>query len=355
MRALVGVTVLGLVAAPAHSTDRGAECMSSALRGDLRPAKALLLDVPEAQLSPRERELAAAFRRRFVDRKEEPALPGISPLAGRVVTAYRNYWTRSLLGEAQSAAAETTLAQDLRTAWRDVGETPPGAGDDLLERTRVRLERDGLHALAGRTQPYLELMLWAREDTTRYDVELTDGMQRVEVVFMRDFLVKGWADWATLGHASTGGWAMPQRLFCLGDDYDPRSEKFRVSYLQHEGRHFADYAKFPKLRQVDLEYRAKLTELAYADTTWKTLVQNFAATGALDTSAPHSYANRCVVRDVAQEIFGTDVPEAKDPRWDTVDPSRVHAAARMLLERHTARLVAAGADSVQTVLVPAGE
>ena len=53
MRILVGAIALGLLGTPAHATDRGADYISTALRGDLRPAKALLLDVPDAQLTSR--------------------------------------------------------------------------------------------------------------------------------------------------------------------------------------------------------------------------------------------------------------------------------------------------------------
>ena len=52
-------------------------------------------------------------------------------------------------------------------------------------------------------------------------------------------------------------------LFAIGD-CDRTSETFLVSYLKHEARHFADTLDFPNLSGADLEYRAKLTELAFA-------------------------------------------------------------------------------------------
>jgi hypothetical protein len=348
---LLGLALL-VASGPGRAADRTSEYVSFALRGDLRPARALLLSVAPESLTARERALAESFRARFVERTEEAPLPDVPPFARDVVAAYRSYWTAALLGDADSTGAEALLRRKLAAAWTARGDVAP-ADSEIVERTGDRLDQEGLHHLGGRTLPLLELMLWAREDTTRYEVQLTDGVQPVEVVFVRDFLVKGWADWATFSRASTGGWATSERLFCLGDDYDLGSEKFLVSYLRHEGRHFADYRKFPKLEQTDLEYRAKLTELAFADTSLAALIENFAASAAFDAAAPHSYANACVVRDVGRELFGEDVTASDGPRWSAVPRDAVHAAARTLLERHTARLVAAGADSVRGVLFEA--
>lgn len=347
------VVTLASLAGSAGAADRRSQFYSLALRGDLRPAKLLLLDVSPDSLTAPERDLARTFRARFVDRDEAVALPAVSPFAQDVIVAYRTYWTAALMGDVDSTGAEALLRRELGSAWVARGDLAP-PDSERIERTGDRLDREGLHHLAGRTLPFLELMLWAREDTTRYEVDLTDGRQSVEVVFVRDFLVKGWAHWATFSRASTGGWATSERLFCLGDDYDMASEKFRVSYLQHEGRHFADYKKFPKLEQIDLEYRAKLTELVYADTSLATILQSFASSAALDASAPHSYANRCVVRDVSRELFGEDVADAADARWRAAPRAGVHETAAKLLERHTAGLVAAGADSVRGILRPAG-
>ncbi len=157
-------------------------------------------------------------------------------------------------------------------------------------------------------------------------------------MFLGDFIVYGWSHFATFGRAYTGGWATKERLFCLRDDYDLESEKFKVSYLQHEGRHFADYAIFPKLEQIDLEFRGKLTKLAFANESLRSLIQSFAASAALNTNAPHSYANYCVVRDVSRALFGKEVMNGSDARWQTVSNDLVHRTARVLLEANTAAL-----------------
>jgi hypothetical protein len=192
-------------------------------------------------------------------------------------------------------------------------------------------------------------MLWARQDTTRHDVELTDETRPVTVVMVGDFLVKGWAEFATFGRASTGGWATDDALFCLADDYDLDSEKFRISYLKHETRHRADYDRFPALEQIDLEYRAKLTELAYADTSLFSVLETFLHNAQPNPAAPHAYAADALVRDLSGVLFDAKRPD--DPeRWRKVAPARIHRAARELLARNTAALEAAGASTVTGVI-----
>jgi hypothetical protein len=185
-------------------------------------------------------------------------------------------------------------------------------------------------------------MLWAREDTTRYTVELTDGPQEVTVVFLGDFLVHGWSHWATFGHASTGGWATKEALFCLRDSYDLESERFLVSYLRHEARHFADYERYPALEQIDLEYRGKLTELVYARETRLDLLDTFTHHAARNPDAPHSWAADAVMRDLSREVFGEPFVRERE-RWAAVEPERIGGAARTLLARHDAELERAGA------------
>ena len=65
---------------------------------------------------------------------------------------------------------------------------------------------------------------------------------------------------------STGGWAKEDGLYCLCRHYDLDSERYKLSFLKHEARHFADYELYPELQPSDMEYRSKLTELA--DELW---------------------------------------------------------------------------------------
>lgn len=329
--------ILGL-AAPAGA-DLGRDYVSWALQGDLARAKVRFETTPDSALGPGERTLARRFRERFVLRTEDAPVPA-DPFAADVVVAYREYWARSLLGELTDAQGEAFLGASLESVLVRHGVAAVSS-TDVFERMSGELGRRGYHCLNGKTLPYFELMLWSGQDTTRYEVELTDVVQPVDVVFLYDFHVRGWAHWATFGRASTGGWAGDAALFCLRDDYDPESEKFLVSYLKHESRHFADYGLFPELEQIDLEYRGKLTELVYARDSQASVLEHFAASGEANEVAPHSYANRAVILDLERAL---------GRGWREADADEIRRVARELLDAHTAELEAAGPDTVRRVV-----
>jgi len=329
--------------------DRVRQYISYALQGDLRPAAALFQPSLDAPFSAAESTLAQQFQRRFVDRSEVFDDSAAPPAAREVMAIYRRYWTKSLMGELEGDAGEGYLTSELRSF---VGPaTGPDAVPDsaVLERMMEKLEAGGIHVLDGMTTPYYDLMLWTRTDTTRYEVELTDTKQPVTVVFIGDFLIKGWSHFATIGRASTGGWATKEALFCLRDDYDLDSENFKISYLKHEGRHFADYTRFPALEQADLEYRGKLTELAFAKESTFHLLDHFAASGAKNPNAPHSYANYAVVRDVSAAVLGE--PTTDGTRLHAMPIDKIQKAARDLLADNTRKLTAAGADTTHGIIV----
>ena len=169
-------------------------------------------------------------------------------------------------------------------------------------------------------------------------------------MFIGDFVVRGWAHFATFGRSSAGGWATAKELYCLGDTYDQSTENFKVSYLKHEARHFADYKMFPKLEQTDLEYRAKLTELAFAKETLYRLIGRFAyRANDNQKSPPHSRANHAVIADLSKKLMGRPIVKSID-EWREFDSDRINAAARQLLNEHTARLKKEGAPNVRGVI-----
>ena len=343
--------VLVLAVPVARAGDLVTTYGAMAIRGDVSGAKELFAH-PDSSWTDPDRELAGHFAARFVDGEEEPLARDTAPFIGKVLRAYHAYWRAALLG-ANREAVEDELAETLRVLPPPKGAARRVADTDPLDWLAIELEREGLHALTGRTRPLLDLMIWAREDTTSWSVELTDGTIPVEVVFVREFLAKGWTDWATFGRSSTGGWATPERLFCLEESYDVDSETFRVSYLKHEGRHFADYGRFPALGQPDLEYRAKLTEVAFADSTLRDLLTGFAAAAAFDAGSPHAWASACLVRDLGRVLsVSGDTGAEEGAPWPSVPAAEIRKAARQLIEEHSAHAVAAGADTCHVVVGP---
>ncbi len=324
--------------------------ISAALQGDIS-AFAGAVDSVEAAADSSESSfrLAGKIRDRFLDRTESFDVDA-PPFLQDLFTVYRDYWTSVLLGNMTADEGEQSLRADV-AALLVRYEVPQEPNDttDVFDRMSREIDRLGYHHIGGVTRPYFELMLWSNQDTTEYEVDLTDGTQSATVVFLTDFASMGWAHFATFGRAYSGGWATREALFCLKDDYDLDSEKFKISYLKHESRHFADYSIFPNLQQIDLEYRGKLTELIYADESLMNVLKHFRGAGSPNPEAPHAYANWAVARDLSAKLFGAPL-DAGDERWDTLDPEAIHAAARELLDESTAQLVAAGAETTEGVI-----
>lgn len=348
MRRLVPSLVALLFFPVLASADRGDQYISYALQGELHWAGDLF---DAADLTEKELELKEKFEARFVRQDEELPSPDASPFVLELIAIYRDMWRQSLMGEMAPEDNEAFLDQQLPALLAKHGE--PGASpDDAIMRIESRLEKEGLHLLTGVTRPFHELMIWSRQHLEEYEVELTDRRQDVRVEFIGGFLVTGWAHYATFGVAYTGGWAAKDRLFCLEEDYDRETEKFLVSYLRHEARHFADYGNFPELKQIDLEYRAKLTELAYAVESLPNLLKHFSMAAAENAAAPHAYANYGVLRDLSRELFDEAVIDHSDARWAAVEPSTLHSAAERVLRANTGALRAAGAETTLGVISP---
>ena len=322
-------------AAAASEASLSARYAALAIQGDLRPATHLFADI-DSSASPTDRALAAAFRARFIGSTETEAPASGNPLVDRVIMAYRAYWREALVGDDLTAAPDDRLEASLAAALGPQLALERAGGDGVYSTLATALESAGFRALVSDAPPLRDLFVWGRQETRAYDVELTDESRRVRVAFLSEFQSQGWKHYASLGLASTSGWVEGDTLYCVDWAYAPDSEAFRVSYLKHETRHLADLERFPGLSSAELEYRAKLTELAYATTTLPRLVTDFRAKAADNPDSPHAAANFRVTQQLAQALFGD--ADVADARWAALNASEVNRVARRLLARDTLRL-----------------
>jgi hypothetical protein len=323
-----------------------AKVYDAALGGDMTQAFAILDSLDASHWSAKDSTAAACLRRTFATPPSDEDLP---PVSSRVLTAYRRYWQTAMLRRAPVKGAEAGLLADLN-AILGPGAVPDTDLAATSERAKAAIAREGLFALTGVTSPYHEFMLWKTQKPVSYRVKLPERSIDVHVVFLDDFVSLGWAGYATCGRAHSGGWATKDSLYALRSAYHLGSESFRVSYLAHEGRHFSDYRRFPKLEQPEMEYRAKLTEIAVSDSTTLDLVVTFARRTGMDRAVPHSFADYCVARDLSREIFQPSSLVSDDARWRAVPASRLRDAARHLLEKNSKLLDAQGAATTAQFL-----
>ena len=312
-----------------QATNPLAPVYDAALAGDMTQALTRLSAIPESALAPDQRAAAACIRARFGD--APPPIPhDLPPLTAAILQAYRQYWRDVMLRRALQTEGEAALLRALNAIL------PPASDlDAASEAARVAIEAEGLRALTGVTLPYYELMIWRRSTPTRYAVALPEREVDVTVVFLEDFVSLGWAAYATCDRSHTGGWAGATELYAVKQAWNLDSESFRVSYLAHEAQHFADYQRFPKLAQPELEYRAKLAELALSSATTRQLLERFAARTGTDRGVPHHFAHYHLVRSLG----------LADPGRATAEAIRV--AARNALDESTRQLDARGAATVE--------
>ncbi|MGZ5064100.1 MAG: hypothetical protein ACXWG1_00830 [Usitatibacter sp.] len=283
------------------------------LRGDAREGLRRL-DAVEVPLTPKQKTAADCIRERF---SHAAPVEGLPPAASEILAAYQDYWRAAMLDPGKAAAAEAALLKTLNAIPTLAGASDHASIDSVTDYVADALTAEGLHAITGKTQPLYELMIWKVEETRVYDIALPERGVAVKVVFLDDFASPGWSGWATCGVAQTGGWAKPDALYAVRSSYDVGSEEFRVSYLAHEGQHFADYEDYPLLEQPELEYRAKLTEIAMSSGTTSKLLAGFASMGGTSRDAPHAFANRQVTlalggapRDRVREVAAGKLRES---------------------------------------------
>ena len=291
-----------------------------ALQGDMAPALAALRTVPAEQYAGPAAALRACILDRFADGGGAPAPANLPPVTASALALYRTYWRAALLAPGSRAAREESLRGALAAL---VGLAPAATMDAVETALGARLEAEGVHALTGVTAPLRELMLWRSQSAEDREIALPEGVHRTHVVLLDDFVSYGWAGYATCDRSITGGWVRPDGIYAVVPGWgDLNDEHYLVSFLGHESQHFADKERFGEMSSWELEYRAKLTELALADRTQGRLLGAFAHNQGDDIAIPHSYANRRVLAALRPRLG-----LAPDASFDDVAPAAIRAAA----------------------------
>jgi hypothetical protein len=310
-------------ASPKAAIDRAT---GMALQGDAASAARLLATQPADSFHDKDSE----FRTCMVDRfGRSPSAAPFDPQIrdewlARLTRIYIAYWQRALTNPAERDAAEHDLDAALTVLF---GRTADA------ESIKAEVSKHGAHALLGRTPPLRELMLWQRTTEEQKQVALPEGPHSVKVIYLDDFWLRGWGHYATCGRRGTAGWATEEGLLAVVPAYKSLSdETFYVRFLAHETQHFVDKNALKGLEAWELEYRAKLVELALADQSQPEILQRFCENRSNTRDSAHAYANRQVIHDVSARIGlkNTDICETR-----SADPNTVRSAARDVLIQDT--------------------
>jgi hypothetical protein len=328
------------------------DLLFQALQGNMAPVVHVLDTLEDQRLKKDQVKMKDVLLHRFgaQDEHYDYRTPDTTVVA--IMRIYHRYWRNVLMDTAARYAQDSLLIEHVcahllkHPAKLQIGD--PGAiteqWADLLQQ---HLKFHGYYAAVGKTGAFYDLLLHGAETEMRYPVTMPEDTLDVKVVFMDSVISNGWEGYATADTYYPGGWATDSALYCARSSYDLTSEQFSVSYLKHEGEHFADYKRFPKLQSPDLEYRAKLVELGAARETLYGLIRFFLQNSAYDATNPHAYANFCVIRDLSRSLFQKE-REEDIGAWKALPLEVIQRAATSLLLKHTKDLRAAGAMTVET-------
>jgi hypothetical protein len=317
------------------------QLQSSALSGDLGPVDRMIANLDADSLDALSIELLDQYRVRFSMPQITNAPDSTTSLVNAVIGIYEDYWRSALTRKLTPEVADKYLQQALRSLLNERYPEYDESGD-VFSQLAAALAAAQVESSVSITPPWRDLYIWSRQNAQDYQVELTDGVEQVTVIFMEQAVVQGWQHFALLDLLATSGWATATALYCLCWSYDLESDAFRKSWLKHETRHLADFREFPGLAESDMEYRAKLTELAFAGSDAVSMLQRFAISGsaisgfAVSESA-HTTANHRVSDEIYRQIFQQQMPDRPE-NWPFLSPARVSEVARYLLQVDTGKL-----------------
>ena len=307
-----------------------ADATGAALQADMPRALGALRRVPANEYGGADQTFRTAMLERFAGREDDLSADPTEPFARATLATYRAYWRAALADPTRKPQAEANLLVALQqlTGRDDVVDL-----DAMEPVVAKRLRAEGFHSLQGRTGALRELMLWKHQEERPYRVTLPDGEHTTRVFVLDRFASLGWGDYATCGRRGTGGWATADALFAVVPRYaDLDGEEFRVTFLGHETQHFADLARFPAMPPWELEYRAKLVELALADKTRERVLRKLREDQGDDPASPHAYANKRVLAALSRWL---EVPDGAD--LAAVELPKLQAAAAAELRDDTWR------------------
>lgn len=281
--------------------------------------------------------LMSKVKDRFIQKSEQSYLRCDDSFVKAVIEVYRKYYLKALLQPKKIQLFDDFLNVELQNVMQLSGiklskNISFGKIENLL---KIEFKQRGFFAIFGTVTPFKSLMVWKKQSSKTYKVQLPEGVQTVNVIFLEQFIEFGWLHYATFGKYYVGGWAKKTSLYCVKKAYKVGSPTFKVHYLAHEAQHFSDYKVFPKLKQVDLEYRAKLSELSLTKNTAKFILK-LKSEAKNDSSLPHSFAAFCIMEKLS----------------DSDSPKELRSKAVQLLFEHSHLLKKFGRKKIESALLP---
>ncbi|GAA0322311.1 hypothetical protein GCM10008967_11000 [Bacillus carboniphilus] len=302
------------------------------LTGDVQKAYKLLENNKE--LTEEWEDLKEQMYSRFYE--------GVNPITSvssrlqPILNSFYTYYRDVLLKRKGHEEAESNLIENLS---QEIGFMQQDKVE-LSSTIQKMFEEEGFHFLGGKTEPFYGPYIWRESEEKVYEVDLPLGKQTLKVVFMHDFIMRSWLDFATCGRKGAGGWAKEDGLYCVYSIYRDilESPKFQISYLKHEAQHVDDFERFPNLKNHELEYRAKLVEIMYEDSS--RVIQQVLHEADSNPEFPHNFASYLI-----KEEFEKRLGESTPTGFPFADMETIKKIAEKIYMEHTEHLIERGAGN----------
>ncbi|MDA9262108.1 hypothetical protein N9P38_01965 [Flavobacteriales bacterium] len=277
---------------------------------------------------------------RFVTKDEVIENTSGNKIVFEISNIYREYWREQLLIENKEERTDTTLyikltnyliSNNLTTISRD-SLSKTIKNDSEMKRI---IESQGFKTKFMYRNGFQEIIIWDDETVNQYEVMLPKDTINAKVIFIENYHLNGYDNYASIGSSKVGGWAIKESatLYCNKGEYNLTSEKFKTSYLKHESIHFTDLNDYPNLSSADLEYRAKIIELMYCTkSTIHDIINDFIhAADSSQRTHSHPYANYSLIKNLSKQVFNSEF-ESTASKWKKVDAEKINEAALKLYE-----------------------
>jgi hypothetical protein len=325
-----------------------------ALRGEMDKVFSLLNSSIDDDLSKGQKKIKQKYYNRFITISEDFEYNTSNLVMIDMLKRFQNYWRSILIEKVDQSLADELFFNEMILFLKRKHKLTQSIEDIKSRYYRLFQEffkANGFHGIAmGKTDHLFDLYLWKNEEEVVYNIKLPETEVSVPVVFMKDFVSIGWSHYTTFGKNSTGGWATSSKLNCVAELYDTSTEKFRISYVAHEGQHFADFKVYPKLKQADLEYRAKLTELALSKESTIKIIKKFITNAKNDKSNAHAYSNYLVISKLSKGFFKNNY-ESDIDKWKGISVNKINDFGVKHLNEHTVELNTKGAGTVESCIL----
>ena len=283
---------------------------------------------------------------RFVTKDEVIENTSGNKILFDIANIYRDYWREELLKEKPENRTDTILYQNLTNYL--ISNKLTDISRDSLSRTikndselKRIIENEGFKTRFLYRNGFQEIIIWDKETINEYEVILPKDTIMTKVIFMENYHLNGYDNYASMGSSQVGGWATKEdaSLHCNKGEYDLSSEKFKVSYLKHESIHFTDLNDYPNLSSADLEYRAKVIELMYCteNTIQDRIIEFINGADSTERTHSHPYANYSIIQHLSQILLDTEF-ETDLEKWKEIPTETINKAALELYEKSEAVL-----------------